>query len=159
MFRLAHNHAATIQSCRENSSPSMHAIFRDVPEEPLQTWVHLDGHGSQTAGSRIVHFGEFIFHKATLQNNNQDRMFENLRHSLSSPLQNQARFRRLPILCRSVDANASGFSLPRRSPGCSLIPPRSFRQPRCSYSIRAMFGAKAPMDSPTIWLPPSRRGW
>jgi hypothetical protein len=87
MFRLAHTHAATIQSCRENSSPSVHAIFRKVPDEPLQTWVHLDGHGSQTSGSRMVHFGEFIYHKVTLQNNDQDRMFENLQRSLASPAQ------------------------------------------------------------------------
>src|ERR1700730_684652 len=87
MFRLAHTHATSIQSCRENSSPSMHAIFRQVPEEPLRTWVHLDGHGSQTSGSRMVHFGEFIYHKITLRTNNQDRMFENLERSFSSSLQ------------------------------------------------------------------------
>lgn len=87
MFRLAHTHAMEIQSCRENSSPSMHAIFRQVPDEPLQAWVHLDGHGSQTSGSRMVHFGEFIYHKITLKTNNQDRMFDNLQRSFSSSLQ------------------------------------------------------------------------
>ena len=87
MFRLAHTHATEIQSCRENSSPSMHAVFLQVPDEPLQAWVHLDGHGSQTSGSRMVHFGEFIYHKMTLRTNNQDRMFENLERSFSSSLQ------------------------------------------------------------------------
>ena len=87
MFRLAHTHATEIQSCRENSSPSMHAVFLQVPDEPLQAWVHLDGHGSQTPGSRMVHLGEFIYHKITLQTNNQDRMFENLQRSFSSSLQ------------------------------------------------------------------------
>jgi hypothetical protein len=87
MFRLAHSHATEIQSCRENSSPSMHAVFLKVPDEPLQAWVHLDGHGSQTSGSRMVHFGEFIYHKITLQTNNQDRMFENLERSFSNSLQ------------------------------------------------------------------------
>jgi hypothetical protein len=87
MFRLAHTHATEIQSCRENSSPSMHAIFRKVPDEPLQAWVHLDGHGAQTSESRMVHFGEFIYHKITLRTNNQDRMFENLQRSFSSSLQ------------------------------------------------------------------------
>src|ERR1700722_19071208 len=43
LFRLAHTHAAAIQSCRENRSPSMHAIFRKRPGKPLQVWVHLDG--------------------------------------------------------------------------------------------------------------------
>jgi hypothetical protein len=87
MFRLAHAHATSIQSCRENSSPSMHAIFRQVPDEPLQTWVHLDGHGAQTSQSRMVHLGEFIYHKITLRTNDQDRMFENLQRSFSSSLQ------------------------------------------------------------------------
>jgi hypothetical protein len=87
VFRLAHTHATEIQSCRENSSPSMHAIFLKVPDEPLQTWVHLDGHGSQTSESRMVHLGEFVYHKITLRTNNQDRMFENLERSFSSSLQ------------------------------------------------------------------------
>jgi len=87
MFRLAHSHATEIQSCRENSSPSMHAIFLRIPDQPLRTWVHLDGHGAQTSGSRMVHLGEFLYHKVTLQTNNQDRMFENLERSFSSSRQ------------------------------------------------------------------------
>ena len=87
MFRLAHSHAGTIQSCRENSSPSMHVIFRKVPDEPLHAWAHLDGHGSQTSKSRMMHLGEFIYHKITLRNNDQERMFGNLQHSLASPPQ------------------------------------------------------------------------
>ena len=87
MFRLAHTHATSIQSCRENSSPSMHAIFRQVPGQPLQTWVHLDGHGAQTSESRMVHLGEFVYHKVTLQTNDQDRMFDNLQRSFSTSLQ------------------------------------------------------------------------
>jgi len=87
LFRLAHSHATGIQSCRENSSPSMHAIFRKVPNRPLQAWVHLDGHGAQTSGSRMVHLGEFIYHKVRLETNDQDRMFENLQRSFSSSLQ------------------------------------------------------------------------
>ena len=90
MFRLAHTHATEIQSCRENSSPSMHAVFLKVPDEPLQAWVHLDGHGAQTSESRMVHLGEFIYHKITLQTNDQDRMFENLQRSFSSSLQTPA---------------------------------------------------------------------
>jgi hypothetical protein len=86
LFRLAHTHAASIKSCRENRSPSLHAIFRKVPNEPLQVWVHLDGHGSQTLGIRMVHLGEVLFHKITFQNNDQDRMFENLELSFSNPL-------------------------------------------------------------------------
>jgi hypothetical protein len=86
MFRLANAHATEIQSCRENSSPSIHAIFRKVPDEPLQAWVHLDGHGAQTPGSRMVHLGEFIYHKVTLRSNDQDQMFENLERSFSSSL-------------------------------------------------------------------------
>jgi len=89
MFRLAHTHATEIQSCRENSSPSMHAVFLKVPDRPLQAWVHLDGHGSQTSGSRMVHLGEFLYHKLTLRTNDQDQMFENLQRSFSSSLQQQ----------------------------------------------------------------------
>jgi len=87
MFRLAHSHATEIQSCRENSSPSMHAVFLQAPDAPLQAWVHLDGHGAQTSESRMVHLGEFIYHKLTLRTNDQDQMFENLQRSFSSSLQ------------------------------------------------------------------------
>ena len=86
VFRLAHAHAASIQSCRENRSPSMHVIFRKVGDEPLQAWVHFDGHGAQTSESRMAHLGEFLYHKITFQNNDQDRMFENLERSFSNPL-------------------------------------------------------------------------
>jgi len=86
MFRLAHTHATEIQSCRENSSPSMHAVFLQSPDEPLQTWVHFDGHGAQTSESRMVHLGEFVYHKLTLRTNDQDQMFENLEKSFSTSL-------------------------------------------------------------------------
>jgi hypothetical protein len=86
LFRLAHTHAASIQSCRENRSPSLHAIFRKTPDEPLQAWLHLDGHGAQTLGSRMAHLSEVLYHKITFQNNDQDRMFENLERSFSNPL-------------------------------------------------------------------------
>ncbi len=86
LFRLAHSHATSIKSCRENASPSMHVIFRKVGDEPLQAWVHFDGHGSQTSESRIAHLGEFLYHKVTFQNNDQARMFENLERSSSNPL-------------------------------------------------------------------------
>ena len=86
LFRLAHAHAASIQSCRENASPSMHVIFRKVGDEPLQAWAHLDGHGAQTSESRIAHLGEFLYHKIRFQNNDQKQMFENLERSFSSPL-------------------------------------------------------------------------
>ncbi len=86
VFRLAHAHAASIQSCRENRSPSMHVIFLKVTGEPLQAWVHFDGHGAQTSESRLAHLGEFLYHKITFQNNDQERMFENLERSYSSPL-------------------------------------------------------------------------
>ena len=89
MFRLAHTHATEIKSCRENSSPSIHAVFLKLPHQPLRTWVHLDGHGAQTSGSRMVHFGEFMYHKLTLRTNDQDQMFENLERSFSSSLQPQ----------------------------------------------------------------------
>jgi hypothetical protein len=87
LFRLAHTHAATIQSCRENRSPSVHAIFLKLPDEPLQAWLHLDGHGAQTSGSRMAHLGEFLYHKATFQNNDQDAMYENLQRSFSTPVE------------------------------------------------------------------------
>lgn len=86
VFRLAHAHPTSIQSCRENRSPSMHVIFRKVEDEPLQAWVHLDGHGAQTSLSRMSHLGEFLYHKITFQDNDQERMFENLERSYSSPL-------------------------------------------------------------------------
>jgi hypothetical protein len=86
VYRLAHAHAASIQSCRENRSPSMHVIFRKVAHEPLKAWVHFDGHGAQTSGTRIAHLGEILYHKITFQNNDQERMFENLERSFSSPL-------------------------------------------------------------------------
>ncbi len=86
LFRLAHSHAASIQSCRENRSPSMHVIFLKTGGEPLHAWAHFDGHGAQTSGSRMAHLGEFLYHKITFQNNDQQRMFENLERSFSMPL-------------------------------------------------------------------------
>src|SRR5580698_3956304 len=86
VFRLAHTHAASIQSCRENRSPSMHVIFRKVGDEPLEAWAHFDGHGAQTSDSRLAHLGEFLYHKITFQNSDEDRMFENLERSFSNPL-------------------------------------------------------------------------
>jgi hypothetical protein len=64
----------------------MHVIFRKVGDEPLQAWIHLDGHGAQTSESRIAHLGEFLYHKITFQNNDQERMFENIERSFSNPL-------------------------------------------------------------------------
>jgi hypothetical protein len=64
----------------------MHVIFRRLGGEPLQAWVHFDGHGAQTSGTRIAHLGEFLYHKITFQNNDQAVMFENLERSFSSPL-------------------------------------------------------------------------
>ena len=86
VFRLAHAHAASIQSCRENRSPSMHVIFLKREDEPLQAWAHFDGHGAQTSESRIAHLGEFFYHKIRFQNNDQERMFENLERSFANPL-------------------------------------------------------------------------
>jgi hypothetical protein len=86
LFRLTHAHGASIQICRENRSPSLHVIFLKVGDEPLQAWAHLDGHGSETSESRMAHLGEFLYHKITFQNNDQERMFENLERSFSSPL-------------------------------------------------------------------------
>jgi hypothetical protein len=86
LFRLAHAHAASIQSCRENRSPSMHVVFLRTPGEPLQAWAHFDVHGAQTSNSRLAHLGEFLYHQITFQNNDQERMFENLERSFSMPL-------------------------------------------------------------------------
>jgi hypothetical protein len=86
VLRLTHAHAASIQSCRENRSPSMHVIFRKVGDAPLEAWVHFDGHGAQTSESRLAHLGEFLYHKITLQDNDQDRMFANLERSFANPL-------------------------------------------------------------------------
>jgi hypothetical protein len=85
VFRLAHTHAPSITSCRENASPSMHAVFRELPDNTLETWIHFDGHGAQTSGSRMMHFAEFMYHKVTFQNNDQDHMHENLERSMSAP--------------------------------------------------------------------------
>ena len=65
----------------------MHAIFRKLPDRPLQAWVHLDGHGAQTSESRMEHLGEFLLSQGHVRTNNQDRMFENLERSYSSSLQ------------------------------------------------------------------------
>lgn len=86
LFRLAHTHATSIRSCRENRSPSMHVIFRRVGDEPLRAWVHFDGHGAQTTGSRMAHLGEFLYHRITFHNNDEELMFENLEQSYSSSL-------------------------------------------------------------------------
>jgi len=86
LLRLAHADAVSIQSCRENRSPSMHVIFRQAANEPLEVWVNLDGHGSQTSRSRMAHLGESLYHKLTFRSNDQDLMFQNLERSFSTPL-------------------------------------------------------------------------
>ena len=87
LFRLAHAHPTSIQSCRENRSPSLHVIFRKIGDEPLEAWVHFDGHGAQTTQSRLAQLGEFLYHKVTFQNNDQEQVFANLERSFSRPLE------------------------------------------------------------------------
>jgi hypothetical protein len=85
-YRLADGDLPKLSFGRENTSPSMHAIFRQVPDEPLQAWVDPGGLASPISQSRLAHLREFLYEKVTLQDNAQERMLANLQRSLSDPL-------------------------------------------------------------------------
>ena len=160
----------------------MHAIFRRVPGEPLKLWLHLDGHGSQGSESRLLHLGEFAYHKITFQNNDQNRMFENLQRSFSSsapltvdsvaPLTNGERFTLFTdkTLTRVQPYAASAFS----SAAVLLLDPSpvwgrgadrftnhfvaSFTQRLVTYGVQS--GAAAILHEDLRYKPShSRNGW
>jgi len=144
MFRLAHTHATEIQSCRENSSPSMHVIFRKRPDEPLQTWIHLDGHGSQTSGSRVAHFRRVRLPQDHASDQRQDRMFENLQRQFSSSLQATSRSGNSVYRPRTIHAVHLQNSNPVQPYATSVISSAS------NCSVRAMCGAEVRTDLRTI---------
>lgn len=84
--RLAHTHPVSTVAYREESSPSTHVVFLRLPDGSLKADIHLDGNGPQKV---FPHLDEFLFHKLTLQDNNQDRMNANLKRSLARGSTNQ----------------------------------------------------------------------
>jgi hypothetical protein len=58
----------TFDSCRENT-PSINAIFRQVPDEPLESRINLQGDVSKTTRNRMDHLREFLSNRITLQSN------------------------------------------------------------------------------------------
>jgi hypothetical protein len=77
--RLAHTHPISTMAYREENSPSTHVVFLRLPDGSLKADIHLDGNGPQNV---FPHLDEFLFHKLTFQDNNQDRMNANLKRSL-----------------------------------------------------------------------------
>jgi len=77
--RLAHTHPFSTIAFREENSPSLHVVFLRLPDGSLKADMHLDGNGPQKL---FPHMDEFLFHKLTFQDNNQDRMNANLKRSL-----------------------------------------------------------------------------
>ena len=88
MFRLAHTHATEIQSCRENSSPSMHAIFLKGaamnPCRPGCIWTGM-GLRPRKAGWSISASSSIT--RSRFGPTTRTEMFENLQRSFSSSLQ------------------------------------------------------------------------
>jgi hypothetical protein len=78
--RLAHTHPLSTISYREEEDPSTHVVFRRLGDGSLKADIHLDGHGPQRV---FPHMDEFLFHKLTFQNNNQDVMHANLERALA----------------------------------------------------------------------------
>ena len=78
--RLAHTHPFSTVSYREEDNPSMHVVFRELPDGSLKAAMHLDGNGPQKL---FPHLDEFVFHKLTFQDNDQDRMNANLKRSVA----------------------------------------------------------------------------
>ena len=78
--RMAHTHPFTSFSCREKASPSMHLVARWLPDGTRKVEAHLDGNGPQKT---IWHLDEFVLHKLTLRDNNQDVMRDNLERQFS----------------------------------------------------------------------------
>ncbi|MCU1336515.1 MAG: hypothetical protein JWO19_2096, partial [Bryobacterales bacterium] len=78
--RLAHTHPISTVAYREEDNPSTHVVFLKLPDGSLKADMHLDGNGPQKLWP---HLDEFLFHKLTFQDNNQDRMNANLKQSLA----------------------------------------------------------------------------
>ena len=76
--RLAHSHPFSTMAFREKNDPSTHVLFRKTPEGDLKAEMHLDGNGPQRL---FPHLNEFLFHKLTFRDSNQDRMHANLTQS------------------------------------------------------------------------------
>lgn len=77
--RLAHTHPTSTIAYREEGNPSTHVVFLRLPDGTLKADMHLDGNGPQKV---FPHLDEFLFHKLTFQDNNQDRMNANLKRSV-----------------------------------------------------------------------------
>lgn len=77
--RLAHTHPISTVAYREVENPSTHVVFLKLPDGSLKADMHLDGNGPQ---KMFPHLDEFLFHKLTFQDNNQDRMNANLKRAL-----------------------------------------------------------------------------
>jgi hypothetical protein len=76
--RLAHTHPFSTVAYREEDNPSAHVVFLRRKDGTLKADIHLDGNGPQKL---FPHLDEFIFHKLTFQNNNQDVMHANLQRA------------------------------------------------------------------------------
>jgi hypothetical protein len=75
IFRLAHAHAASSISCREQASPGMHVVFYLRPDGSREAWAHLDLFG---AGNRFAHSGEVIQNELTLGSTSQVEVYRGL---------------------------------------------------------------------------------
>jgi len=77
--RLAHSHPFSTVAFREEDNPSTHVVFLRRSDGSLKADIHLDGNGPQKL---FPHLDEFIFHKLTFQDNDQDRMHANLNRAI-----------------------------------------------------------------------------
>jgi hypothetical protein len=84
IFRLAHLHAASSISCRENASPGMHVIFYLKPDGSREAWAHFDLFG---AGNRFAHSGEVVQNELTFGSTSQVEVYRGLvkRHEDTVP--------------------------------------------------------------------------
>jgi hypothetical protein len=73
--RLAHTHPFSTVAFREEDNPSTHVVFLRKNDGSLKADIHLDGNGPQQL---FPHLDEFVFHKLTFQNNDQNIMHANL---------------------------------------------------------------------------------
>jgi len=92
--RLAYTRPFSTIAFREKDNPSTHVVFVRLPDGSLKADMHLDGNGPQKL---FPHLDEFIFHKLTFKNNNQDRMNANLKRQF---IRDQKGPQQLPITQR-----------------------------------------------------------
>ncbi|MGH9720571.1 MAG: hypothetical protein ACRD8O_10190 [Bryobacteraceae bacterium] len=75
VFRFGHLHPGTSIGCRERASPSMHAIFYELPGGSREARVHFDLHGPHNT---IGHLSEILRNRLTFGRTSEHEVYRGL---------------------------------------------------------------------------------